>query len=320
MKKILSVLFLVLSLGKVYSQSCCSGSFYDIAVVPPDSRGLVNAGLTYDDYRGVWDQFGTWNKNTFTSWQIKPVIAAAYRFNKHIQAGVSFPYVFNRNELPGLVPQGSGLGDITLNGRYEFTHEFLRKSRKGRDQIDEKTPYTALTFGIVLPTGTSEETAKTDAEITGKGFYSVSLGLSAMKSVVKNKLQIAGDLSWQHGFEKSYDKYYNQQLMTPYTKKPGERINYGISVNYLINNSNSASFSAGGFTQGLYAVNGTEGINSNERALNFTVSYSYYPKTFTRITPSVKYFIPSDDFGKNAPGSLTFVLNLVYYIENLDSE
>jgi hypothetical protein len=299
----------------VKAQSCCGGSFYDIAVLPLDKKALFNAGVNYDNYNGVWDNTGTWKKINYTAYQIKPVVSAVYRFNSILQAGASVPFVYNRSELPGLQPNGAGIGDITVNGRFEIFHEFQRYKSGKKYVQDTKKPYLAVTFGVVLPTGRSDETATTEAGITGKGFFMSSLGFSVMKTIIKDKFQIALDLGWQHSFEKNYEKVYGVPISTPVSKQLGEKLNYGLSFNYLINYWNAASLSLGGFTQGAYKINGNEGIDSDERSIYLTGSYTYYPIPEIRITPSFKWNIPSDNLGKNAPTSLSFVINGVYYIE-----
>jgi len=105
-------------------------------------------------------------------------------------------------------------------------------------------------------------------------------------------------------------------LPTSFTKNQGERINYGISFTYLINHWNAASLTAGGFSQGPFSINGLKSDNSNEYGWSFTASYTYFPYTFFRITPSFKWYIPENNFGKNSTGSLLFNINFVYYIEN----
>jgi hypothetical protein len=317
MKKTLIIIFIftAFSFADIPAQSCCGGSFYDIAVLSLDKKALFNVGVNYDNNNGTWNQNGEWRKLNITSWQMKPLLAGAYRFNSFLQAGMTIPYVVNRNELPGLSPQASGLGDISVSGRLELFHEFQRYKEGDRFQIERKKPYLAITAGLTFPTGTSDEIATTEAEITGKGIFSSSLGLSAIKSIIQNKFQIALDLSWQHNFEKNYNKFYNEPLQVSQNKKLGDRFNYGLSFIYLINTMHAASASIGGFRQGAYKINDLEGSNSDESSLNFSASYTYYPTSFVRITPTFKWFLPQNDFGKNATGSFTYILNLVYYIE-----
>jgi hypothetical protein len=316
MKKIFFVFVLgsILISRSILSQSCCGGSLYDIAVLSLDKKALFTVGVNYDNYNGAWNQNGEWRKLNITSWQMKPLIAGAYRFNKFIQAGLTIPYVINRNELPGLKPQASGLGDLSVSGRFELFHEFQRYKTSERFKVDANTPYLAITGGIIFPTGTSDESASTEAEITGKGIFSTSLGLSAVKSIIQNKFQIALDLGWQHNFEKTYDKYFNEP-QSPEKRKSGDKFIYGLSFIYLINSWHAASASIGGFRQGSYKIDDVKIGNSDESSLNFSASYTYYPASFVRITPTFKWFIPKNDYGKNTTGSYTYMLNFVYYIE-----
>lgn len=317
MKKIFFITAVIIFIFqfRVYSQSCCGGSFYDIAVLSLDKQALFNAGVNYENFSGSWNQKGSWNKLSNTSWQMRPVIAGAYRFNKFLQAGMTIPYVINRNNLQGLDPQASGIGDLALSGRFELFHEYQRyKSTEGY-KVDNKKPYLALTFGLILPTGKSDETAETETEITGKGVFSTLLGISAVKSLIQKKLQVGLDLNWQHNFKKTYDKIYNMELTEQQTKKLGDRVNFGFSLIYLINDIHAASVSVGGFRQGNYEINGIKGGDSDEGSLNFSGSYTYYPIPNLRITPTFKWFMPKDNFGKNAPGSTVYTVNFVYYID-----
>ena len=139
-----------------------------------------------------------------------------------------------------------------------------------------------------------------------------------LKSLVKDKFQIAVDLSWQHYFQRTYNQIYGVTVQTSYTKGLGDRFNYGLSLKYLINHWSAVSLSAGGYSQGAYRINDIAGENSNEFVTNFTVSYTYYPLSIFRITPSIKWFIPAPNIGKNSTGSYLFTLNCVYYLENND--
>ena len=317
MKKILILIFLtgIIFPVKLYSQSCCGGSFYDIAVLSLDKKALFNIGYNYETFQGNWDSKGKWNNISYTSYQIRPLLASAYRFNKNFQAGVSIPFVFNRNELPGLAsPNGSSVGDISVSGRYEIFHEYQRSVINQRSQTDSKTPYLALTTGLIFPTGKSDESATTEADITGKGYFTASLGLSALKSIVQNKFQIAFDFNYQHNFSKTYTKYYNVEQL-PYKMKLGDRFNYALSLNYLVNVRHALSVSFSGFRQGAYTINELEGSNSNEHGISFMGSYTYYPMPVFRVTPSFKWFLPNDNFAKNTTGSYLLAVNLVYYLE-----
>lgn len=315
MKKLIFLIFFVFLLKPVYSQICCGGGVYDVAVLSLNKKALFNAGYKFDNYAGVWDNNSDWRKTSQTSYQMSPTFSAAYRFNRNLQAGLLIPYVINKNELPGLPSNGSGIGDIVLSGRYELFHEYSLYKEKNKIKTDRKTPYVAITFGMTFPTGKSDENANSEVDITGKGFYTTSLGLSVIKTVLKNKVQLGSDLSWQHSFVNNYTEYYGNPTVS-YERKLGDRFNLALSANYLINYYNSVSLAMGGFYQGNYSINGNPLDNSNEYAFSFFASYTYYPETYIRISPLAKWNIPTSGIGKNAAGSLMLGINLVYYLEN----
>jgi hypothetical protein len=293
------------------SHACnmCGGGTGELIILALDGKALFNAGFFYDRYNGVWDEFGVWRDSKFSSSQYRISFSGAYRFNKHLQFAVTLPYIMNFSSVPGSPISASSLGDVSLSGRYEFFHEYQTLNKK----IDRSLPYLAITFGLTLPTGKSDETAETDVDVTGKGFFVSSLGVSLTKTLIKNHLQVSTDISWQHSFSKTYNEYFGQTLTQPFVKKQGDKLSYAVSVNYIFNNWHAVSFSVSGFNQGVYQMDEVPTINSAEHGLNFNLSYTYYPSVPFRITPSVKWNIPSNDLGRNTVGSTTFGLNLTYY-------
>ena len=318
MKTIIIIAVLLLSVqDSVYSCNSCGGGTGDLAVLALDGIALFNIGVSRDNYTGIWDKNGSWITNNYSQSQYKVIMNTAYRLNRHIQFGISVPFVYNTSNIPGLKSSGSGIGDLVIGGRYEIFHEFQPKKEGKKLKLDKSLPYLALTFGLNLPTGRSEESAENDVDITGKGFYSTTLGVSVTKSIIKSKLQFIGDFNWQHSFEKKYSKYFGTPITYDYIKQPGEKFNYSLTANYIFNSWHAVSLTASGFFQGNYKINGTEGINSNERSTNLVLAYTYYPSIPVRITTSVKMGLPGNDFGVNAQGSTAFNIILTYYISDL---
>jgi len=315
MKKIILVLFLFFSfLNSSHACNSCGGGTGDLAVLSLDGLALFNIGFSRDQYTGFWDNNGNWSKNNYSQSQFKVLFNSAYRLNRHLQFAVSLPMVFNNSNIPGLKQKGSGIGDITVGGRFEIFHEFQPKKSGKKLSLDKTLPYLAVTFAVTLPTGSSEENAENDVDITGKGFYSTTLGISATKSIIKSKLQILTDLSWQHSFEKKYSSYFGQPINGDYRKQPGEKFNYSLTANYIINSRHAASLTASGFYQNSFSENETKKDNTGERSTNLTASYTFYPSIPFRITSSVKFALPGNDLGVNAQSSTTYNINFTYYI------
>lgn len=292
----------------------CGGGTSDIGVLALDGRALFGIGFNYDHYLGVWNEYSKWLSSANTQNQTKVFIGGSYRFNRHIQFGFSVPYVWNYNNIPGLKARSGGIGDITISGRYEFFHEFQLRKINGKNRIDKVKPYLAVTFGITLPTGKSIETAEHETDITGKGYYVTSLGISLIKSLIRSRLQVSTDLNWQHCFKKTYDKYFGQVQQNPFNQQLGDRFNYSITLNYIFGSEHAVSVTASGFLQNSYLQNGQRVDNTNEKSLNLSLAYSYYPTIQLRITPVIKYSLAGDNFGKNATGSFNAGISVTYYI------
>jgi len=317
--KILTIILVCYAVfeSPVYTCNSCGGGTGDLAVLSLDGLALFNIGFSRDQFNGVWDKNGNWLTNNYSQSQFKIAMNSAYRLNRHIQFAVSLPFVFNNSNIPGLKQNGSGIGDLVIGGRYELFHEFQPKKEGKKLKLDKTLPYLAITFGLNLPTGKSEENAQNDVDITGKGFYSTTLGISVTKTIIRSKLQILGDFSWQHSFEKKYSSYFGKPITYDYRKKAGEKFNYSLTANYIINSFHSVSLTASGFFQNNYKLNGSEIDNSNERSSAIVLAYTYYPWVPFRITTSVKTGLPGDDMGMNAPGSTTYNINFTYYIPSI---
>lgn len=314
MKKLIIIIALFFLLqGAAYTCNICGGGTSDVAVLALDGRFLFNFGLGYDKYLGNWDGLGIWHENKYSKHQVKATFSSAYRLNRNIQFAISLPYVWNTSEVPGMKRSGAGIGDLSFFARYEFFHEFQVKKVNGKSKIDNAFPYLALTFGLLMPTGVSEENGESEVDVTGKGYYATTVGISLIKSIVKNKLQLSTDFSWQHAFEKRYEKYFNENIGA-FNKQAGDKFNYSMTLNYIISSEHAISFSGSGFFQNSYIYNGSNVPQSNERVMNFTAAYTFYPHIQFRITPSVKWTFAGNDFGKNTTGSTTIGLNLTYYI------
>lgn len=315
MKKVILILFIQFYLiAELYPCNSCGGGTGDLAVLSLDGLALFNIGFSRDQYTGVWDKNGNWLKNNHSQSQFRIMFNSAYRLNPKLQFAVSLPFVLNSSNIPGLKQNGSGIGDIIIGGRFEIFHEFQPKKSGKKLLLDKTLPYLALTFGLTLPTGKSEESAENDVDITGKGFYSTTLGISLTETIVRNRFQLLADANWQHSFEKKYSKYFGEPITYDYRKQAGEKFNYSLTANYIFSSWHSVSLTASGFLQGNYKLNGQSIENSNERSTNFSLAYTYYPSVPFRITSSIKLGLPENDFGVNAQGSTAFNINFTYYI------
>ncbi|MES1210446.1 MAG: hypothetical protein ABUS79_31285 [Pseudomonadota bacterium] len=159
--------------ARAAAQACCAGG----ALVNPTRLAPyedASAGVQVRA-RAAFGSFGEGGRFTAsqTEQDFEQDLAGSFRIARRAQAGVLLPFVETRRVESGQASTGSGLGDLALTGRYDFTlaSEMLR------------WPGFALIGSVVFPTGkaagSGTNAAGTDA--TGTGTLNVSLGAAFEK-------------------------------------------------------------------------------------------------------------------------------------------
>jgi len=103
-----------------------------------------------------------------------------------------------------------------------------------------------------------------------------------------------------HSFKKSFDMsmvFRNRRIQVSRVK---DIIRIIINLSFKLLECRFSSF--GGYSQGSYKLDGDVWDGTNQNAMSFSASYSYYPNLDFRITPSLKWILPSDNFGTNTTG------------------
>jgi hypothetical protein len=155
------------------AQACCAGG----ALVNPTRLAPYEDAAAGLQVRAR-AQLGTFGANgRFSSARdeqdFEQDLAGSLRFARRGQAGVVLPFVETRRSESGQASAGSGVGDLALTARYDFTlaAEMLH------------WPGVGALASVVLPTGkaagSGTNPAGTDA--TGTGTVNVSLGISLEK-------------------------------------------------------------------------------------------------------------------------------------------
>ncbi|MCU0372896.1 MAG: hypothetical protein MUE56_06595, partial [Ignavibacteria bacterium] len=79
-KKLLVILMALVIFKPVitYTQVCCGGGVYDVAVLSLNKKALFNIGYKFDNFMGVWDYEKEWRENNNTVYQMIPSFSSAY--------------------------------------------------------------------------------------------------------------------------------------------------------------------------------------------------------------------------------------------------
>ncbi|HXI55168.1 MAG TPA: hypothetical protein VNO55_03865 [Polyangia bacterium] len=157
-----------------HGQACCAAT---ALVSPVRLQRLEQLGvgvrLRGRDILGSFAASGQYQSAQPGDVDLAQDLFAAARVGINGQVAVLLPIVQTRRSIPGLSSWGSGVGDLTVSGRYALLlpgeHAFL--------------PGVALQAGVTIPTGRSvdqaHDTLATDA--TGTGTFEGTLGLDVQQ-------------------------------------------------------------------------------------------------------------------------------------------
>jgi hypothetical protein len=170
------VLLAVVVLGRATpaaAQACCAGGSLvnPVRLAPPEDYAVgVRTRLRSDV--GSFDPGGRYVSSS-NEQDLEQDLAASFRLARRAQVGVLIPYVETYRLESGVGEWGSGIGDVSLNARYDFQ---LAAEMTG-------WPGVALLAGVVLPTGKAVGDATNPAatDATGTGTTSASLGIGLEK-------------------------------------------------------------------------------------------------------------------------------------------
>jgi hypothetical protein len=156
-----------------FAQACCAGGgAYAPARLKLYEDGLVGVQMKVVDGLGSFDGNLHYSNNPpgDSEVDLEEDVLGAYRINEHAQVGAVIPVVETGRVESGLSGFGGGLGDITVNARYDFILPANEKNLPG----------IAMVAGLTFPTGRAPDQAKTPLAVdaTGTGYWQGGLGLA----------------------------------------------------------------------------------------------------------------------------------------------
>ncbi|HEY4394802.1 MAG TPA: hypothetical protein VGP64_12095 [Polyangia bacterium] len=172
-----ALLFAVLSARATpaAAQACCAGGALVSPVrLSPSEDYAVGLQTRVRSDMGSFQADGTYVSNPSSSEQdVEQDLAASFRLARRAQIGVVLPYVETYRVESGSGNWGSGIGDLSLNGRYDF--------KLAAEMM--YWPGFAVLGGVVFPTGkaVSDGTNPAATDATGTGTFNASLGIDVEK-------------------------------------------------------------------------------------------------------------------------------------------
>ncbi len=156
------------------AQACCAGG----TVVTPTRLALHEDFAVGTQFRartnpGSFDADGHYSASSGVEQILEEDVAASARVGGKGQVGLLIPMVQTHRNLAGVDDWGGGLGDVSLNARYDFLLAAQALYWPGFGVLAAST----------LPTGTPPDRASHPlaADATGEGTYDVTLGVDLEK-------------------------------------------------------------------------------------------------------------------------------------------
>jgi hypothetical protein len=141
----------------------------------PSEEASAAVVSTLQDVRGHYDAEGRYvSADGARDRELRVEARAMTKLGRSVQVGAIVPWLRTVRSFGDSSGSGSGIGDITLLGRYDFVRV------GGEDGL----PGIAFTFATALPTGRSAEHARDalGADTTGLGTWEVRPGVAIEKS------------------------------------------------------------------------------------------------------------------------------------------
>lgn len=180
--RLLGALVLLTAPGSLSAGACCAGATSTIPIrLGECEKVLVGVGISAENSWGFWDDSGDLHTSSMQDQALVSSVAAAWRWNRFGQVGISMPARLNYREAGSLMELGGGAGDLVASVMLSP----LEEGTAGPGGLS--LPRVYVTLGGRAPTGTSLEKTQTQlmSDVTGQPGFSAQAGLSVERALGK---------------------------------------------------------------------------------------------------------------------------------------
>lgn len=265
------------------AQACCAGS----GVLTPGRLNLhedAAAGLQVKavGLYGSYDGKGRFvaSPSGATETDLEQDLLWTVRLFERGQLTGMLPFVETLRKVPGISEKGGGIGDLQLNGRWDFT----------LTGASTRVPGIGLLVGLTLPTGTAPERAEqalgTDA--TGTGAFQGALGLSLEQTFGKWLVNITGS-----------GTIHARRTTTVGKVQEGLGLTGFVAVGYSWDNGLTVALTTSYLGQLPAKIDGVTEADTGRVQIRPTVAAGYTFNDAFRIQGNVFFDIPAAHAGQN---------------------
>jgi len=283
------------------AQACCAGTgavtpgrlaLHEFALVGVQLKG----GLMY----GSFDQLGNYHALSQGSSEqnYEQDLFASLRLTRHAQVAGLVPFVETHRTVPGLAQTGGGIGDVNLNGRYDFT--FAGASRF--------VPGIGLLAGLTLPTGRPPESPNAGplaAGATGIGALQGNVALALEQSYGPWLINLTGALAHRSARTvTSAEASVRSQLAPQWTVL--------AALAFVFRDERALALSASYATEGDSKLDGQRVPDSGHRLTTLTLGGLWPMSDRLRLQGSVFWNPPIDGSSLSQPALIGASVTAVF--------
>ncbi len=209
-----------------------------------------------------------------TTRQISVATTLRLALSERMEVSATIPLAWRQFEKDNYVDEtrekrdGSGLGDISLGAKFLLFNE------------EVSSPEIVASLGVGIPT--NDNNYGDDVAI-GTGHYSVSLGLSALKSI--DPATFFGSLSYTHYFDRKFGER---------DVKRGGSVDYNLGVGYALNHRLTLSSRVHGSFSGKLEIDSEVAQFSDKEPVLLENNITFAWDRETTIDPSITLGLNDD--------------------------
>lgn len=161
-----------------HAAPCCGGASSLPSLITGDDRAQLSSSVASGHVVGDAPSQGTpiFRTSEDTEESLTLALAGAYRVADRVQIGAELPMIRRVRRTERLSAESSGVGDIRLDGAYEFLPEWT---------YSEWKPHGFVFSQITLPTSPSAYDSNKPFMIDsrGRGFLTTAIGVVLLKNI-----------------------------------------------------------------------------------------------------------------------------------------
>jgi hypothetical protein len=194
------LVLLTLFSTNAFSSSCCGGGSSSSLIITGDNRAEMSLGYSLRNDIGQTNQDGWSTLNSDKIKDQKQIVSVQgqYQVSEFGQVATKLTLVNKILRKSGLDESEIGLGDVDLQGTYEYLPEYTFSNYKPRGFVYSK---------ISIPTSKSLYNSESSifTDVRGTGLYSLSLGNFFLKRL--DNITLKCTTEWTHYLGKTYSQF-----------------------------------------------------------------------------------------------------------------